>query len=377
MNGRTGMRARLMLAALTRRPGMVALAVVAVAIGASVAAALLHVSADVTRKLTRELRVMGPNLILLPDESAAFLDEAMARARTGSQGLEGSPLLELAARVDGVPAVVVGADLLAAGRIHPLWTIASAVGPRPPGEAASDQILIGSRLARRLGIAVGDTLLVSFAPTGRSLRVRVTAQLESNQEESEALFIPLAAAQALADRPGALSRMELSVRGDAAHAAVIAAALERGGGVTARIRTALTRTEAGLLERMRRLMGLVTIAALVSAGLCAFGTLTDLALERRREIALLWTLGATRAEIVRQFALESLAIGLAGGTAGWLTGAAFAQVIGRRVFGSEIALDPGVPLAVVGLGILVAGVAGLGPIRLALSVDAAQVLRGD
>jgi putative ABC transport system permease protein len=128
---------------------------------------------------------------------------------------------------------------------------------------------------------------------------------------------------------------------------------------------------------MRRLMTLVTIAALISAGLCAFGTLTDLALERRREIALLKALGATPAEIVRQFALESLAIGAAGGVAGWLIGAFFAQVIGRTVFESAIALRPDVPLAVLALATLVAVIAGLGPIRLALAVDPARALKGD
>jgi len=41
------MEARLLTAGLTRRRGMVALAVTAVAIGSSVASALLHVSGDV------------------------------------------------------------------------------------------------------------------------------------------------------------------------------------------------------------------------------------------------------------------------------------------------------------------------------------------
>ena len=42
--------------------------------------------------------------------------------------------------------------------------------------------------------------------------------------------------------------------------------------------------QAALLERTRRLMGMVTIGVLLAAGLCAFGTLTDLTLERRKEI---------------------------------------------------------------------------------------------
>ena len=140
---------------------------------------------------------------------------------------------------------------------------------------------------------------------------------------------------------------------------------------------ALSATEAGLLERMRRLMALVTAAALLSAGLCAFGTLTDLALERRRDIALLKSLGASRRDIVRQFVAESLAIGAVGGVAGWLVGLFFAEVIGRQVFHSVIAVRWDVPPVVLALSLGVAAFASLGPIRLALAVEPAAALKGD
>lgn len=368
------MHARLTLAALTRRPGMVALAVAAVAIGASVAAALLHVSGDVERKLTRELRVLGPNLTLLPDDAGTgLLDERAIRARLARlEGIAASPQFELTALAGAAAAPVIGADHGAVRRLHPSWRTVSAA---PGGGGASGAM--GARLAARLGARAGEPRTLSFPESGESLAVRIAEVFESGTVADEAVIVPLDAAQRLAGRPGALTSVELRVAGDAARAAGIGAALEQGGGARARVRFALSRTEADLLERMRRLMTLVTVAALVSAGLCAFGTLTDLALERRREIGLLQALGATRLEIVRQFALESLAIGVAGGALGWVVGAAFAQVIGRRVFDAPIALQPGVPLVVMGLALLVAVAAGLGPIRLALRVDPARVLKGD
>src|SRR6185436_2755758 len=63
---RSAMERRLLGAALWRNRGVAGLAVLAVAIGSSVAAALLHVSGDVSRKLTRELRALGPNLLVVP-----------------------------------------------------------------------------------------------------------------------------------------------------------------------------------------------------------------------------------------------------------------------------------------------------------------------
>src|SRR5437764_10654992 len=99
------MEGRLLRAALGRRRGTVLLAVIAVAIGASVASALLHVSGDVSRKLSRELRSLGPNLLVVPArpgataapasaaEPARYLDEAMVRRRLAAAGVEGVPLL--------------------------------------------------------------------------------------------------------------------------------------------------------------------------------------------------------------------------------------------------------------------------------------------
>jgi len=369
---RLRMEARLLAAGLTRRRGMVALAVLAVAIGSSVASALLHVSGDVSRKLTRELRALGPNLLLtagghpMPGAGPGYLDERIARERIAAAGLTGAPLLLVTARVGGRPVQIVGSDLEALRRLHPSWAL-------PPGKLDS---FMGARLMGRLGAHEGDALTIEFAG-GRSLTRAVGARLEAGGGDDDAWWIPLAEAQELSGLPGRVSLVETRIDGGTEAAAAAVATLERGGGARALVLHALSATEAGLLERMRRLMVLVTVASLFAGGLCAFGTLTDLALERRREIALMKALGASSRDIVRQFAAESLAIGLAGGIAGWLIGLFFAEVIGRTVFHSAIAVHWNVPPLVLGLALLVAGLAGLGPIRLALSVQPAVALKGE
>jgi putative ABC transport system permease protein len=367
------MEARLLRAALLRRRGMVLLAVLAVAIGASVASAMLHVSGDVSLKLTRELRSLGPNLLVVPagsgeDAAGRYLGERAMRARLAAAGIDGVPVLYVVARVNGRPAPLVGADLDAARRLHPSWRI-SRGGPG---------VLVGARLAKRLGLNPGDVLTLepAGAPPGRTpLRRTVGATLEAGGPDDEALWLPLADAQAIARLPGHVSLIQARVTGDRAAAA--RRTLEAGGDAEALLLHALSATEAGLLERMRRLMLLVTLAALVGAGLCAFGTLTDLALERRREIALMKALGATASSIVRQLAAESLAIGLAGGLLGWLIGLGLADLIGRQVFHSAVRLRWDVPPIVLVLALVVAALSGLGPIRLALRVEPALALKGD
>src|SRR6185503_3824976 len=132
---RLATEARLVRAALWRRRGMVLLAVLAVAIGASVASALLHVSGDIERKLSRELRALGPNLIVTaaasgpaapadggatdgapgsglgaPTAPASFLDVDATARRLDAAHVEAAPVLYVAARVRGEVVQIVGAD---------------------------------------------------------------------------------------------------------------------------------------------------------------------------------------------------------------------------------------------------------------------------
>ncbi len=372
---------RLLRGALWKKRGTAGLAVIAVMIGASVASALLHVSGDVSRKLTRELRSLGPNLLVVPGASGGiegpigttgaasgvFLDARSAQERLRAAGVQGVPLLYVAARTGRVAFQVIGADLAAARRLHPSWTIAA-------GEHPS---WIGVRLARRLNVTSGQAVRLSSLDGARSIDIVAGPTLEAGGPDDEAWWIPLEVAQALSGLEGKASVIQARMDGDVAEAAVIARVVEDGSALRVIPLKALTATEGRLLDRMRRLMSLVTIAALVAAGLCAYGTLTDLALERRREIALMKALGATRREIVRQFAVESVTIGLIGGLGGWLLGLGMAQVIGREVFHSAIALRWDVPFAVLGLSLLVAGLASLGPVRLALGVEPALALKGD
>jgi len=388
---RLRLEAHLLGAAVWRRRGTVALAIAALTIGTSVASALLHVSSDVSRKLSRELRVLGPNLLLVPERAAAaavpgavtggdYLDVAEARARLTRAGLDGVPLLYLVASEHGRPIQVVGADLEAARRLHPAWTMErTAPGPdgvAPPPAPEAGRALIGRRLMRRLGLAPGGRVELTLPGTHRGLVLVIGEVLVAGGPDEESLWIPLADAQALSALPARASLVQARLTAGADPAAAVRQ-LETGGGIRALVLHALSATEAGLLTRMRRLMALVTVAALLAAGLCAFGTLTDLALERRRDIALMKALGAGPRDIVRQLVGESLAIGLLGGADGWLLGVFFAEVIGRSVFFSNVAIGWDVPPIVIGLSLLTAGLAGLGPIRLALGVEPAGALKGD
>jgi putative ABC transport system permease protein len=371
MADRRRMELRLLRAALWRKRGTVSIAVCAVAIGGSVACALLHVSRDVSRQLNHELRALGPNLIVAPDAdaAAAWLDEKDARYRVARTGVQGAALLLVSASHEGRPLSIVGADLSVAGQLHPSWRLG-------PGDRRT---LIGVRLAKALGLKTGDTLSAEFHTTGgeaRRLALPVGATLESGGADDEAWWIPLKDAQTLSGLEGRISLIQARLA-DPRDEVRVVPSIEAGGGIRASVVHALSSTEADLFNRMRRLMTWVTLGVLLSAGLCTFGTLTDLALERRREIALLKALGASQRAVIRQFGAESLAVGLLGGFVGWWMGLLAAHVIGREVFHASVSIQWILFPVVLALSIAVAMAAGIGPIRLALAVDPAPVLKGE
>jgi putative ABC transport system permease protein len=371
------MERRLLAASLLRRRGAVGLAMLAIAIGASVASALLHVSGDISRRLANELRALGPNVLVLPPSTSdaaardtrSFLDERAVGAALARSGLHGAPVLYAVVRANGEPVTLAGTDLAAARALHPQWRIG----------AGDQRSLVGREVARRLGLQPGEPLDVEL-PDGSHATLGAGAVLDAGGADDEAWWLPIERVQQLTRLDGRASLFQGRVEGGTEAVARWRTRLApsvSGMGVNVVPIGALSSTESELLHRMRRLMALVTIAALVAALLCALGTLTDRALERRRDFALLQALGGSRARILGQFALEAAAIGLAGGLAGFLLGLAMAQVIGHQVFHTGIAPRLSVAPVVVGLALLVAAASSIGPARQALAVAPAQALKED
>jgi putative ABC transport system permease protein len=148
-------------------------------------------------------------------------------------------------------------------------------------------------------------------------------------------------------------------------------------GATLRAVKRLTAADGDMLRRIRLLLVLVTAVALVAAALCATSTLADLVLERTPEIALLRALGAGRGDLLSLFVGEAAALGLVGGVFGIAVGLVAAQAIGWGVFGSEIRPTPAVIPITLALGVATAVFASIAPVRDALAVEPARVLRGE
>ena len=361
-----------------------AVATASLALTAAMVFTLVTISAGIPEQLGSELRAYGANLVLLPRMAplrfgiGAFelgavadertLDEAALSALPAAlaDGVAGGLLLRVA--VGDVEVGAAGYDLGALRRLNPVWRVT----PRWP--EGNGEAMAGTRAAARLGLRVGDTVAVATA--GRRAPLRLVAIVETGGGEDENLFLPLAVAQELAARPGQVSLALVRARLDGASPGEAAAALERAvPGSEARTILQVAQAEASLLEKVERLLLVVTLALGAATAFTVAGTLGVLLLARRREIGLCLALGAAPGTVGSLLLSEAALSGLAGGLAGCVLGAGAAEAIAASVFGELVPIRGGAATLAVAVALGVSLAAAAWPVRRAVALPPCDILR--
>lgn len=398
--GRTA--ARFLLRSLSLRGSTFLLALLAITVGATLTATMLGIRADLGAKMSRELRRFGPNLLVipggasdadgadgadprtLPQSEIARLASAVTAAGFSTSGA-GSPLLLASGAVaadapagvlppDARPATVMGVDFDALRRLYPSWRVTGAWPAQ--GESAC---LIGAALAARAHLAPGSPALVGIRGPGRVGRpLTVAGVVSTGESEDDAVFVPLALLQQDAGLTGRVSLVALSVDGgsDAVSRAALVAAAALPGAAARPLRQ-VAASQGEILDKLGRMMLLLTLVVMTLSGLCLVTTLMTSVVEREGEIGLMRSIGAGDHEIVAMFVGEVVLLGIAGGLLGTLIGALCAGAIGTRLFGAAIGPRAEIVPLVLAISVALCLVAVLVPLRRALAITPAAALRGD
>ena len=394
-----------------KRPQSV-LAFAALALGATVASLLLNVYGDAQRKMQREFRAYGANVVVAPGAgdggattdapgapgglidaaTAARLEAAVRALPSADSSLVAVPVLYAlasaatagtsSAAAESSSLIAVGADFATLRALNPAWRLTGADGR--PALAGEDGCVFGAHAAERLGLVTGERATLTFGsagpaePAGRELACTVSGVIASGAAEDDQVFAPLRALQRASGLEGSVSLMEIRVPGAAENVAEAVHDLQREfAGLDVREVREIVQSEGSILHTLRALV--VSLAALIVGvvALCVMATVTTIVLERRKEVAVMKALGATDRTVLTLLLTEIGALGAAGGLVGFAAGVVLARRLGVDLFG--VPLNPAwwTMAPVLACSLLVAALPALLPASMVRSVDPARSLRGE
>lgn len=415
---------RLVYESFRRQKRSKLLAGIAIMLGVGVATAMIAVATDVGDKINRELSTYGANLVVIPQDDTvdlniggvdlkppsdgAYLNEAdlpKIRSMFWRNNILGfAPMLPVNVHLASSPQPITLVGTYFARRltfekedfttgvrtINPWWKVQGAW----PDDSSSD-VLLGSNLASNLGKKTGDQIEID----GQAHRV--AGVLSTGAAEDDQIVAPLALAQQILGKPGAVRRLYVSAltkpedalaRRDpksmgpelydrwycSPYPQSIAFNLEETipHSHAEQIRQ-VAQTEGTLLSRITGLMLLITLAALVASSLAVSAAMATAIFERRAEVGLMRALGAGGGAVATLFFVEAALLALLGGTAGFLGGAVLARQIGRAIFGSAITIQPVLLPIILAIAVIVTFAGSAAAIRKAVKFDPVQALRGE
>ena len=440
---------RLLRENLWHRKSRAGLALMAVVVGTSLITALLSVSTNILGKMSEELRSYGANIAVTPrseqleidiggvnyspPSGASYIDESeLVNLKTifwRNNILGFAPFLSASVRAgeSRQPVALTGTwfdkevSLEPGSRIRTTFAaetvirerISSRAGVRAifpwwqvtgawPQEDNEEAVLMGTSLARRLGMGIGDVLPVEYED--RLYRFKVVGLLSSGGFEEDQIIASLTLVQRLMGLPYGASKVMVSamvlpkekvipeLRNKEPEEmtpreyelwycspiieAVVKQIEEVLPGSQGQVVRQIAEAEGAFLLKLEGLIVLITVIALTVSIIGVMATLHTAILERRAEIGLMKAIGAQNAQITTLFLSEAAALGIVGGILGYLLGSSLARFIGERVFNAAIA--PGSFFILVAI-LLAVGISLLGsgfPVWQAVKIAPIRLMKG-
>ena len=362
---------------LLRRKARMAIALLAVAIGATIISGMITVYKEVPEQMGRAFRAYGANMLILPGGDQPVIHEdtiANVRKTLSDYEIVGiTPFLYDTLLVNHQTVMAGGTDFAVLQEVSPYWQIR---GDWPtPGEK---DILLGAEFAQKLRVSPGDTVTVSGGEGTIVSDYRVSGIVRTGGNEENFVFVPLGELQSIKNRPDEISLAQVSVVAGQEDLARAEAKIRADvPGAEPQLVKQIAQSQDTVLGKLQALVLIVTIVVLVLTLICVSTTMMAIVTERRKEIGLKKALGADNRHIVAEFFGEGCLLGALGGVLGSGFGYLFAESVSVNVFGRGIEFSATIVVVALIMSIFVTGLASLLPVRIATNVDPAIILRGE
>ena len=403
-----------------------------IALGASLASAMLSVMLDVGDKVNQELKTFGANIKVVPKQTSVLSD--LYEVDGGSAGVylkedelgkvktifwafnivDYAPFVNVEAETaDDTEVTVVGTwfnhhmelptgETLDAGvaSMRSWWELTSGSWLDEQSGSANGA-MVGIQTAEKLGLSVGDKVTVKGKESSQELDI--VGIYDAGGEEDSQIYCLLDTVQALDGLDGNIDSIEVSAlttpddelaeRAAKDPSSLTVAQKEQwyctayASSICYQIQEVITDSvaspvrqvadsEGAILEKTQLLMVLITILSLIGAALGICNLETASVMERSQEIGLMKAIGAHNGSISLLVLTEIFITAIIGGAAGFFAGFGFAQIIGHSVFGSAIAMRPMVVPIVAVLVVIVTLIGCIPAIRMLLRLRPTEVLHG-
>lgn len=418
---------RMVCRALLRQWKKMIMIAFTVALGSSLATAMLNVMFDVGDKVNQELKTYGANIRVVPQNSSimaeryglsaeSFLrEDELGKLKTifwafnivdFSPYLEGSTQIKNGEKVRLIGSwfshhlsLPTGEELDTGMKSMKSWW---SVKGEWLNDDDADGVMIGSELSKKYSLETGDKIYLSEEGFSENPLV-IRGIFDSGSSEDDCIYINLSLAQKIFKKKGLISSIEVSAlttpdndlarlaaqNPDAlnqvdwdtwyctAYVSSICYQIQEviSNSVAKAVRQ-VAESEGAILSKTQLLMLLITILSLIGSALGISNLVTASVMERSQEIGLLKAIGAYDGPVSALILTEILITAAFGGIVGYFSGIGFAEIIGRSVFGSSVSLKVTV-IPLTAILIFVVTLSGSLPsIRLLLSLKPAEVLHG-
>ncbi len=249
---------------------------------------------------------------------------------------------------------------------------------------ASNAIILGDKLAAKIGARVGNTIVL-VSGTGEILSCTVVAMLHTgiSQSDETQAYTLIKTAQILAGQTGLVNALRIRVA-DIMAARETASRIEAQTGYKSVSWQEANEDLLSALVVRNIIMYTVVGAILLVASFGTYNIISTITHEKTRDIAILKSLGFTSLTVRRIFLLEAMLIGLAGTVLGWVLGYFLSVAVGSIELKSPFMDSTHIPifytpvhyLLAASVALTASGIAGYLPARKAASVQPVEIIRG-
>ncbi|GAA0944891.1 ABC transporter permease [Nonomuraea longicatena] len=376
-------------AGLRTRPTRVVLSALGIAIGIATMVAVVGISSSSREQLMRQLDSLGTNLLTvsagrtlfgeeakLPLESVSMVERMPQVRKAGATGLVEATVR----RTGNIPEAVTGGLSVQAATPSLLATLEGSVSSGTWLNAATAEqpaVVLGAKAAERLGI---DRTGVRVWIGGRWFSViGILGPMPLAPEVERSALVGFPSAERHLDFDG--HPTTIYERSDDATVVAVRAALPRTVNPENPSEVEVSRpsdaleAKAAAADAFTNLLLSLGAVALLVGGVGVANTMVISVLERRKEVGLRRSLGATRGQIRVQFLAESLLLSGLGGTTGAVLGA-----VATIVYATTQEWTAVVPLwslgGAVGATLLIGTIAGIYPAMRAARLSPTVALTG-